>query len=157
MQLSALYVVKTAALSATSTVLSKLQDSSKLLSLLPSLYILMHKAPVLDACYTVRKVLAAVFENQLQRCAIQIMRYWVCEKCVKCRFVYRQYACYSLIYLHLWYFRSVRKIEKNGYKLRPVCLSVRPFVQPRERTWLSPDEFTWNVMFNYVWKICREN
>jgi len=75
MQLSALYVVKTAALSATSTVLSKLQDSSKLLSLLPSLYILMHKAPVLDACYTVRKVLAAVFENQLQRCAIQIMRY----------------------------------------------------------------------------------
>ena len=55
MQMTALYLVKIA-LSAKSIALNKLEDSSKLLSLLPSLYILTQKAPVLEACYIVRKV-----------------------------------------------------------------------------------------------------
>jgi hypothetical protein len=72
MQLTTLYLVKIA-LSATSIALNKFQDSSKLLSLLPSPYILMQKAPVLDACYIDRKVLPALFENQPQCCEIRIM------------------------------------------------------------------------------------
>jgi cytochrome b subunit of formate dehydrogenase len=60
MQLTALYLVKIA-LSVTGIALNKLQESSKLLSLLASLYILMQKAPALCACYIVRKIYAALF------------------------------------------------------------------------------------------------
>jgi hypothetical protein len=44
-------------------------------------------------------------------------------------------------------------------KLRQVILSfmsVCPFVRPNRTTWLPPDEFLWNLMFEYFYTICPE-
>ena len=49
-------------------------------------------------------------------------------------------------------FRRVRKITRNHYQLRHVCLSVRP----HGRTRLPLDEFSWNLMEHFA-KICWEN
>jgi hypothetical protein len=36
-------------------------------------------------------------------------------------------------------------------------LSVRPSIRPHEKSRLSPDEFSLNLVSEYFWKICREN
>jgi len=52
--------------------------------------------------------------------------YWVCEKLLSAYLsTVNMHATASYIRISV-IFRSVRKIEKNGYKLRHVCLSVRP-------------------------------
>jgi hypothetical protein len=50
-------------------------------------------------------------------------------------------------------FRHLREVTISDYQLRHVCLSVRPHGATR----LPTDEFSWNLIFEYSRKICREN
>jgi len=49
--------------------------------------------------------------------------------------------------------RRFRKISKTGFYRRHVCLSV----YPHGTTQLPLDSFSWNLIFGYFSKICREN
>ena len=50
----------------------------------------------------------------------------------------------------------VRKIAKRYYWLRHVCLPVRLSVPPHGTTQLPLDGYSWNLVFEYLSKICRE-
>jgi hypothetical protein len=50
-------------------------------------------------------------------------------------------------------FRRVRKIAKSDYQARHIRLSVRPHRTIR----LPLDGFSWNFIFQYIFKICQES
>ena len=51
-----------------------------------------------------------------------------------------------------FFLRRSRKIAKRGYWLRYVCPSVRP---QEKKTRLLLDGFSWNLVYEYILKICR--
>jgi hypothetical protein len=60
-----------------------------------------------------------------------------------------------LVFLVLIFLRCTRNIAKRDYWLRYVCLSC-PSVRPHETTRLLLDGFSWNLVYEYFLKICRE-
>jgi len=61
---------------------------------------------------------------------------------------------HSLTEITVYFLGALAKLRKGTISfVTPVCLSVRP----HRTTWLPLYGFSWNLVFEYFSKICREN